>query len=186
VWIISTQISRRNLTPKQLTYYRGIHYNTDKKIHGNSERFVENSPKVHYEPLGDTATRLAEIYDVSRATIKRDGQVAEAISAIGKISPEAKRDILAEKIPISRKKLRELSAGPEEEIALVAAQIENGTFEKKRPEPDEANLFEKEFKRITNDFYSELRNHSRSGDTKSLKKASGLYMNMLEDLFRQI
>ena len=91
IWIISTQISRRNLTPKQLTYYRGLHYITDKKSRGGSDRFIQQSPKVHSEPLEDTATRLAEMYDVSRATIKRDAQVAEAISAIGKISPEAGR-----------------------------------------------------------------------------------------------
>jgi len=186
IWIISTQIARRNLTQKQLTYFRGLHYITDKRTHGGDRKSAEEKSKVHDEPLIDTATRLAEVYDVSRATIKRDGQVAAAITAIGRISPAARRDIIAEKIPISRKKLRELSAGPEEEVAFLAAQIDEGTFEKKKPVPSETASVEREFRRLTNDFYLELVNYSVSGDKPGFMAASGLYMNKLEDLFWKI
>jgi len=189
IWIISTQISRRNLTPKQLTYFRGLHYITDKRVQGGDHKSVEEKSNPHNEGnenTGSTAERLAKKYNVSRATIERDAVVAEAITAIGMISPEARRDILAEKIPVSRKKLRELSAGPEEEVALLAAQIEDGTFEKKRPEPAESNGIEKEFRRLTNDFYSELRDYSMSGDSENFRVAAGSYINTLEDLFRQI
>ncbi|MCL2158258.1 MAG: hypothetical protein FWH48_02500, partial [Oscillospiraceae bacterium] len=31
IWIITTQVGRRNLTQIQLSYYRGLHYNTDKQ-----------------------------------------------------------------------------------------------------------------------------------------------------------
>ena len=32
IWMISNQISRRNLNPIQLSYFRGLHYHADKKI----------------------------------------------------------------------------------------------------------------------------------------------------------
>ena len=181
IWIISTQISRRNLTPKQLTFYRGLHYNAEKRIQGTINPHNEGN-----ENIGSTAERLANQYNVSRATIERDAVVASAITAIGKISPAAQRDIIANKIPISRKTLRQLSAGPEEGVALLVSQIEEGAFEKKKSGQTESGELEKEFKRITKDFYFELHNYSINGDTDSLKAASGLYMSKLEDLFGQI
>jgi len=200
IWIISTQISRRNLTAKQLTFFRGLHYNTEKKIHGDIERFienVENRPTSHADTLGDTATRLAGVYDVSRATIIRDSQVAEAISAIGEVSPEAKRDILAERTRISRKELRELLAGSEENIAKVAAKIENGTFEEERAavrateqeSPVELILsgirtLNAAISRVSNDLPSELQNIAGSSDKTELKTALRSHIDMLEDLYR--
>jgi len=32
IWIITTQVSRRNLTPIQLSHCRGLHYRTDKML----------------------------------------------------------------------------------------------------------------------------------------------------------
>ena len=32
IWIIQTQVSRRNLTPMQLSCYRGLHYKSEKQI----------------------------------------------------------------------------------------------------------------------------------------------------------
>lgn len=31
IWIITTQVARRNLSPRLLSYYRGLHYRADKK-----------------------------------------------------------------------------------------------------------------------------------------------------------
>jgi len=71
-------------------------------------------------------------------------------------------------------------------VAIVVTQIKDGTFERKSRDILESNRIEQEFRRITHDFYSELRSYSASGDAESLKVASGLYINMLEELFRQI
>ena len=65
-WMIRTQIDRRNLTPMQLTYYRGLHYNIEKKLHGDIERLAPELPRGHNDPLGGTtANRLSEQYNVS-------------------------------------------------------------------------------------------------------------------------
>ena len=37
LWIIHNQIARRNLTPMQMSFYRGLHYNTEKRIISNPE-----------------------------------------------------------------------------------------------------------------------------------------------------
>ncbi|MCL2437285.1 MAG: hypothetical protein FWD00_04535 [Clostridiales bacterium] len=203
IWIISTQISRRNLTQKQLTFFRGLHYNTEKKIHGGGERFVENvenSPIRHSDGQPDlrfTANRLAREYNVSPRTIERDAVVAEAISAIGRVSPEAKRDILAERVPITRKELRALLSGSEGDITDVATSIENGTFEEERAaaraavqeNPVELILsgirtLNAAINRVSDDLPSELQSIAGSSDKTELKTALRSHIDMLEDLYR--
>jgi len=134
IWMVSNQVSRRNLSPMQLTYFRGLHYNADKRLKGNragTNRYVTNLELHHNDGIlesNETAKKLAEHYNVSQATIERDARVANAIIAIGEKSPEAKRSILAGKTTISRKKLRELASDKGNRISEVATQISDGTF----------------------------------------------------------
>jgi len=203
------------LTPMQLSFFRGLHYNTDKRAYGNSDRLMQQDKRGHNVPFQEsTATRLGKQYNVSSRTIKRDAQLAEAISAIGKTSPEAKRDILEGKTPISRKTLRELFAEAEDNLIEVANKIETGTFEVSKPEaqtpevskpeartpevskpeaqtpedstPDLATPIEKKFSSITEEFHSELSSFSRVGDNEGLRVAFRLYMNRLEEMFKLI
>jgi len=187
IWIISTQVSRRNLRPFLLSYYRGLHYSADKRTHGDIERFAQKLPRGQNGPLQEsTANRLAEQYNVSSRTIKRDAQLADAITAIGRTSPDAQIEILSGKARISKRKLCELSTGPEEDVITTAEKIENGTFEKSRPEPVELQPLEKDFKMLTDGFYLELRNLVRNDDTPSLKSAFRSYMDLLQDMYDQI
>ena len=48
IWIISNQISRRNLTPIQLSHFRGIHYMADKKIQGSNNQFAQQQSEVYH------------------------------------------------------------------------------------------------------------------------------------------
>jgi hypothetical protein len=208
IWIISTQVSRRNLTPKQLTYFRGLHYNTEKKIQGTNNQYAEKegeSEKSQKETFHSKAARLAEHYNVSRNTIMRDSVAAEAISAIGKISPEAKRDILAGRIRISRKELRELLAGSEDELTDVAIKIENGTFETDRAAARtlaELENAEQEnpvalilagikslnaaISKLSDDLPSELQGITDNSDKAELKTALRSHIDMLESLYKHI
>jgi len=135
IWIISNQVSRRNLTPIQLSHYRGLHYRVDKKIQGSNNQHVRKSEKGHYDPFQpSTASRLAGQYRVSPKTIKRDSKVALAIDAIGEISPDAKRMILSGEVSIDKKVLERLSSWSKDDVNELAARIEDGTYEKKRRE----------------------------------------------------
>ena len=71
IWIISTQVSRRNLTPIQLSHYRGLHYITEKKIVSNKSgknQYTEVVSQNEKQPKSQpTCVRLAEKYKVSKS-----------------------------------------------------------------------------------------------------------------------
>ena len=97
-FMIKVQIERRNLTPMQLTYYRGMHYNIEKKLHGDMDRITQkprnfaSGQNVHLQ--GSTANKLSVEYWVTERTIRRDGQISDVIIAIGKESEEEKSSTL--------------------------------------------------------------------------------------------
>jgi len=194
IFMIKLQIDRRNLSPMQLTYYRGMHYNLEKKLQGG-DRHTQNNSKGQNDPLnGNTANRLSEEYRVSPRTIKRDGQISDVIIAIGKESPDAKSEILSGKTRISRKQLREMADGAEEDVGAIAAQIADGTFESGRSvtsksskeSSDDIQPWEKEFARMTDEFRQTLRTHAQTDDTSSVKTALREYITVLEELYKSI
>ena len=143
IWIISTQVSRRNLNQIQLSHFRGLHYMADKKMHGDSSRFRQNLPSGQSDHLEATATRLSTKYRVSPKTIRRDAKAAAAIEAIGEVSPAAKKMILSGEVAIDKFKLRELSECSGEELKTVAAAIEKGAYEKQPPTSSASSAPEK-------------------------------------------
>jgi len=213
IWIINTQVSRRNLTPVQLSYFRGLHYNADKRVIKNAEGHNQhNEVSVHNEhkPKNQsTAGRLGRQYNVSPMTIRRDAQVANALRAIGEASPEAKRDILSGATGISRKRLQELATQSEEEIKSLAMSIENGTFEKRKveslganqnqgfgngvvleagefPNLDEIDTLCEILLRVTDGFGSDLRRLAGDGSAQELRKALRAFIDVLEDLCKHL
>ena len=51
IWMTSNQIARRNLTPLQLSRYRGMHYRADRRLHGDSSRFSQGSDEEQPDDL---------------------------------------------------------------------------------------------------------------------------------------
>jgi len=49
IWIVSTQVSRRNLTPIQLSYYRGLHYKADRIIVTNASGKNQHLERVEVD-----------------------------------------------------------------------------------------------------------------------------------------
>jgi len=133
IWIISTQVSRRNLTQIQLSHFRGLHYMADKRMLGGDQKSKRHNDVSINDQIGSTSKRLARQYKVSPRTIDRDAKAAAAIEAIGEVSPAAKKMILSGEVAIDKVKLRELSECPREELKAVATAIEKGTYEKQPP-----------------------------------------------------
>ena len=206
-WIISNQVSRRNLTPIQLSHFRGLHYKADKKLRGSSDRFYASSPKAQNEPLdaGSTATRLAEHYKVSRETIKRNAKLAETLTAIGEVSPDIKRKILHGEIHISKSRLEALSSAPKKEIEAVALEMEAGEFlgraprNSKQPKDsvgdgsaaglDSALPEIRRLSAIISDFAADFNTmflKLNSGDSAELKPILRSYIDKLEELYADI
>jgi len=196
IWIISTQVARRNLTPIQLSYFRGVHYNADKRVQGTANRYSEQMKKGQNDPFqNSTAGRLADQYNVSPKTIKRDAQVAAAIDAIGENSAEAKGEILSGAASITRQKLQELAAGgSEDEIMSIAQSIEAGTYEKPKRgvgEKDTSAVFQgildalnAVIAKIAQAYSSEME-AADAGDASELRSVLRGHIDRLEALYRQ-
>ena len=96
-WMIDNQLGRRNLSPEQASYLRGMRYELEKQEKGGFQRVQS---KGHSDPL--TSERLANEYNVSAKTIKRDAQYAQGLEKIGKVNPSLKQDILAGKVKVNK------------------------------------------------------------------------------------
>jgi len=202
-WMIRTQIDRRNLTPIQLTYYRGLHYNIEKKIHGGGDRFSQNLPGKQNHPSGQnvhldgsTANRLSEQYKVTARTIRRDGEIADVLIAIGKKSEDAKTSILSGKTSITRKQIREIAASSDTEIKSVAEKIAAGTFEvTKTPKNTTASgsshiksdhPLVSDLINSANGFVNELQNLPADNIPNNIKTSIRMFIDDLEKLYKQV
>ena len=201
IWIISTQVSRRNLSPIQLSHFRGLHYKMDKLIQGANNRYTTKSRRGQNVPQGRTADRLAEKYRVSSKTINRDAKVASAIEAIGEVSPTAKKMILSGEAILDKSKLQQMAGLTEEETEAVAAAIENGTYEKQPASttgPETSNPtrpidsilaklppLQQAIRNLSNSF-SVLPKVRKSADRAELKAELRSCINQFEDLYRQV
>jgi len=204
IWIISTQVARRNLSPIQLSYFRGMHFNADKRLVKNlpghnqfGEVFHHNDGKPKER---STAVRLGKQYKVSSATIERDAKVATAINTIGETSPDAKRKILSGDVSISRKQLRELAVGTDDDVTDVASKIEDDSFKSRKSEKIETPKSREPFNpgtskpdplvatllKTTETFYNDLLRLSRDNSAIDFKPVIKFFIDELKDLYDQI
>lgn len=135
-WMIKNQLGRRNLTQEQQSYLRGLRYLQEKSQGKRTDLTLDqNDLKLNSE---STAVALAKEYNVSEATIKRDGEFAAGLEAIGDENPELKKEILKGNTKISKQEIR----------ALSKKSKSSGTKAKKKMKP----LSAKEVARIAFDY----------------------------------
>ena len=130
-WIIENQLERRNLSPIEVSHYRGVLFNSTKRKQGANNQYTvksENYQSDRKQTRLNTAAEVGKRFKVSSATIARDGKVADAINAIAKVSIEAKQKILSGEVPIDRSKLQRLSKASGDELKKVVKQINSGTY----------------------------------------------------------
>jgi len=138
-WIINNQLGRRNLTPNNQSYLRGLQYQREKKK--TTDTLKQNTPLHQNEGSGETAQRLAEQHHVSKATIERDAEYTKAVDVIVKhTTPEVKQQILNREIPVTKKETIELSKVEPEIQKQVIQEVVSGesktvkeAIEKKTP-----------------------------------------------------
>jgi DNA-binding transcriptional MocR family regulator len=93
--VIANQLGRRNLTPKQKSYLRGLQYNREKSGHGG-DRYSDGSSPDNQDLK--TAERLAEEHGVSRDTIEQDGKLADAAQTLeAKVREDIRTAILGQR-----------------------------------------------------------------------------------------
>jgi ParB-like chromosome segregation protein Spo0J len=103
-WMIRNQLGRRNLSPEQQSYLRGLRYNREKSQGKRTDLTLDqNDLKSESQ---STAAALAKEYNVSEATIKRDGEFASGLEVIGNQNPKLKAEILKGKLKLKKKDIR--------------------------------------------------------------------------------
>jgi len=110
-YMIDNQLGRRNLTPEQASYLRGLKYNREKLEKGKYDREGQKEQNNHYaeESREATSERLAKEFAVSEKTIKRDALFAAGLEQIGQLNPEMKQDILSGKIKVNKGDVQKLA-----------------------------------------------------------------------------
>lgn len=103
-WVARNQLARRNLTPDDMSYWRGEIYEMLKR-RGAGRPFRTENKLAHNEPIISTAQKLAKEHGVAPATIKRDAEYARAVDKIVDVAgPQAKTKLLSAQTPVKQKK----------------------------------------------------------------------------------
>lgn len=102
-FMIDNQLGRRNLTPEQMSYLRGLKYRNERQTTGRpvqSETVANNEGEKQAAgvPAERTRDKLAKEFNVSPRTILRDRDYSEGID---RLTPELKQQVLkgSEKVP---------------------------------------------------------------------------------------
>jgi len=111
-FMIDNQLGRRNLTPEQMSYLRGLKYRNERQAMGR--------------PVGDeaegklaqrTQDRLAKEFNVSPRTIHRDREYSEGID---KLTPELKQEILKGKQKVPKELIRAVGRTASTEVSPLS------------------------------------------------------------------
>ncbi len=97
LWMITNQLGRRNLNGDQLSYYRGIKYESLKNSKGGYKNVISKGQNEL-----STSSKLAQEYNTSESTIKRDSKFARGLDFIGRLNNQLKNDILLGKIKVKK------------------------------------------------------------------------------------
>lgn len=137
-YMIDYQLGRRNLTPEQMSYFRGLlRYNREKGSQGKYDRIEKD---------GDFSEILATEFKVSPRIIKNDGNFA---AGIAKLVPELQQQVLAGKVNPSRSLIQDL--GRKEEIligTLSSLNLVPENLDIELPESNEGIIRKKEIARL--------------------------------------
>ena len=104
-FMIDNQLGRRNLTPEQTSYLRGLKYRNERQATGRPVVDGSSSAEEELEHslAQRTQDRLAKEFNVSPRTIHRDREFSEGID---KLSPDVKQDVLTGKQKVSKELIR--------------------------------------------------------------------------------
>ena len=107
-WMIDQQLGRRNLTPQQMSYYRGKQYEYQKQVGFKGNQYTSASGKSYQKQ--DTAKALAAQHHVAEKTIRNDAAYAKAIDTIAAtVGLEARQTLLARETKVTQQEVKTLA-----------------------------------------------------------------------------
>jgi len=104
LWMLNNQIGRRNLSPDQLSYYRGLKYLSLRNKKGGYDNVLSKGQNEL-----STSEMLAEEFRLSESTIKRDAKFAEGLNIIGNKNNTLKSRILKGEVKVNKKDIQMLT-----------------------------------------------------------------------------
>ena len=133
--LVDYQIGRRNITPEQQSYLRGVQYEREKgKQGGDRKSDVAKESKGKNYPLIDVSEKLATQHKVAAKTIKNDAQYARAVNAVDKAAGNgAKTALLSRDTKVSKQdavKLGAIAESNPQTVRNVLQQVEESESQK--------------------------------------------------------
>jgi hypothetical protein len=119
-YMIDLQLGRRNITPEEESYLRGLKYNTQKASRGIALQMQNEDNK----PV-NVAEKLADEFNVSVRTIKNDGKYATGLS---KLSKNLKEQVLNGTSTLSKKQIQLLADRKDIEVESITDLNEINTL----------------------------------------------------------
>ena len=104
IWMIDNQVGRRNLTPDQASFYRGLKYLSLRKSKGGYDN-VKSKGQIEIS----TSELVSKFFKVSESTVKRDAKYAEGLNIIGSSNPKLKAKILTGETKIKKSDIQALA-----------------------------------------------------------------------------
>jgi hypothetical protein len=114
IWMVENQMGRRNLTPDQMSYYRGLSYLSLKKKKGGYDNV-----KSKGQNDASTSEFLASQFNVSESTVKRDAKFAEGLNIIGRSNPKLKTKILTGEAKVKKADVQTLTSAKNPEKLTI-------------------------------------------------------------------
>lgn len=172
IWMVNNQMGRRNLTPDQLSYYRGKKYLLLKRSIGGNENVTNKGVQ---NPT--TSKLLAKEFKVGESTIRRDAKFAEGLEVICQSNPELKNNILKGLSKFKKRDIQLISEFDAEDKSKLKVKNEADLFNKiARFRKDNIESIERKLEELENI------KHSESQD--ELKSRDAIFLNQDERLER--
>ncbi len=104
-FMIDNQLGRRNLTPEQMSYLRGLKYRNERQATGRPTDTNDGTETVGEKQAQRTRDKLAKEFNVSPSTILRDRDYSEGLD---RLEPELKQEVLKGTRKLPKEVVREL------------------------------------------------------------------------------
>ncbi|GAB3048275.1 hypothetical protein GCM10027185_60150 [Spirosoma pulveris] len=147
-FMINNQLGRRNLTPEQTSYLRGLKYRNERQTAG---RPIQDENIEEQSIAQRTQDRLAKEFNVSPRTIHRDREYSEGID---KLTPDLKQDVLSGKQKVAKELIRSVGRVSKIDSPLSLPELltfDQSTSSKESSEPTyDASKVTNVIKQITN------------------------------------
>lgn len=159
-WMLGNQMSRRNLSPFQMSYLRGLRYETEKLSVGRQKG--KNSKTGQNDQINSlTSQKLAEEYSVGEKTIRRDAKFSQGLSRLTGNNQKVRWAILSGQIQAKKSTISELADQDDEFLKQLQSKL------------DETSNLEKAMKMLT-----ELEKES-SGNPEEISESQVAYKNLM-------